>query len=80
MPPDLQWRKRKKKEIIKNMKRQVFFIYLILEWLFYFAFEKTSYALPKRLQHRCFPVNIAKCLTTDFYIEHLLIILFQSFM
>ena len=38
---------KEKNEIIKYMKRQVFFIYLIIEWLFYFAFEKTSYALPK---------------------------------
>ena len=38
---------KEKNEIIKYMKRQVFFIYLIVEWLFYFAFEKTSYALPK---------------------------------
>ena len=25
----------------------------------------------KRLQHRCFPVNIAKCLSTAFYIEYI---------
>ena len=34
-----------------------------------------------RLQHRCFPVNIAKCLSTAFYIEHLpFIMLFRNFM
>ena len=27
--------------------------------------------LKKRLQHRCFPVNIAKFLRTSFFIEHL---------
>ena len=26
--------------------------------------------IKKRLQHRCFPVNIAKCLSTAFYTEH----------
>ena len=26
--------------------------------------------IKKRLQHKCFPVNIAKCLSTAFYIEH----------
>ena len=34
----------------------------------------------KRLQHRCFSVNIAKCLSTAFYTEHLFIILFRNFM
>ena len=35
----------------------------------------------KILQHRFIPVNIAKCLSTAFFIEHLLfIILFQNFM
>ena len=27
--------------------------------------------IKKRLQHRCFPVNIAKCLSTAFYIEYI---------
>ena len=37
--------------------------------------------IKKRLQHRCFPVNIAKCLSTVTYIERLLFIkLFQNFM
>ena len=37
--------------------------------------------IKKRLQHRCFSVNIAKCLRTDFFIEHfwwLLLRLFSS--
>ena len=33
-----------------------------------------------RLQHRCFPVNIAKFLRTIFFIKHLFIIVFQNFM
>ena len=37
--------------------------------------------IKKRHQHRCFPVNIAKCLSTAFYIEHLpFIIRFRNFM
>ena len=37
--------------------------------------------IKKILQHRCFPVNIAKCLSTAFLIEHLLFIkLFRNFM
>ena len=37
--------------------------------------------IKKRLQHRWFPVNIAKCLSTVTYIEHLLFIkIFQNFM
>ena len=37
--------------------------------------------IKKRLQHRCFPVNIAKCLSTAFYIEHFVRIqyTFQNF-
>ena len=37
--------------------------------------------IKKRLQHRCFPVNIAKCLSTAFYIEHFVPIhyTFQNF-
>ena len=27
--------------------------------------------IKKRLQHRCFPVNIAKCLSTAFYMEYI---------
>ena len=27
--------------------------------------------IKKRLQHRCFPVNIAKCLSTAFYVEYI---------
>ena len=37
--------------------------------------------IKKRLQLRCFPVNIAKCLSTAFCIEHLpFIIFFRNFM
>ena len=32
---------------------------------------KTGNFIKKRLQHRCFPVNIAKFLRTAFFIEHL---------
>ena len=32
---------------------------------------KTCNFFKKRLQHRCFPVNIAKCLRTALFIEHL---------
>ena len=32
---------------------------------------KTTTLLQKRLQHRCFPVNIEKCLRTTFFAEHL---------
>ena len=37
--------------------------------------------IKKRLQHRCFPVKIAKCLSTAFYIEHFVPIhyTFQNF-
>ena len=33
--------------------------------------RKTPDFIKKRLQHRCFPVNIAKFLRTAFFIEHL---------
>ena len=37
--------------------------------------------IKKILQHRCFPVNIAKCLSAAFFIEYLLlIILLRNFM
>ena len=37
--------------------------------------------IKKRHQHRCFSVNVAKCLNTAFYIEHIpFIILFRNFM
>ena len=37
--------------------------------------------IKKRHQHRCFPVNIGKCLSTAFYIEHIpFFILFIDFM
>ena len=124
---------KEKNEIIKNMKRQVFFIYLSFRIAFLFCFWEnvlfTSYVLAttvlfvpvgkrsnsrsqmfykidplknlaiftgkhlcwrlflinfykKRLRHRCFPVNIAKCLSTTFnIIEHLpFIIIFRNFM
>ena len=32
---------------------------------------KACHFIKKRLQHRCFPVNIAKILKTAFFIEHL---------
>ena len=37
--------------------------------------------IKKRPQHRCFPANIAKCLSTAFYIEHFVPIhyTFQNF-
>ena len=47
------------------------------------AFKNLTIFTGKKLQeiqHRCFPVNIAKCLSTAFYIEHLFIILFRNFM
>ena len=31
--------------------------------------------IKKRLQHRCFPMNIAKFSGTDFFIEHLRLLL-----
>ena len=34
--------------------------------------------IKKRLQHRCFPMNIAKCLSTTFYIEHVIASLYFS--
>ena len=47
-----------------------------LDWRFFLInFVK------KRHQHRCFSVNVAKCLSTAFYIEYIpFIILFRSFM
>ena len=37
--------------------------------------------IKKRHQHRCFSVNVTKCLSTAFYIEHIpFIILFTNFM
>ena len=123
---------KEKNEIIKTWKGKFFSSTWVLEWFFYFVFEKTSYSLPiwlvtialfvpvvkrsnsrsqvfykihvlknleiftrkhlcwsfflinfikNRLQNRCFPVNIAKCLSTAFYIEHLpFITLFRDFM
>ena len=123
---------KEKNEIIKNMKRQVFFIYLSFRIAFLFCFWEnvlfTSYVLAttvlfvpvgkcsnnrsqmfckidalknlaiftgkhlvwrfflinfikKTYQHRCFSVNVAKYLSTAFYIEHIpFIILFRSFM
>ena len=112
---------KEKNEIIKNMKRQVFFIYLSFRIAFLVCFWEnvwfTSYVacyycvvpvgkhsnsrsqkfykinalknlaiftgkhlcwrfflinfIKKRHQHRCFPVNIAKCLSTAFYIEYI---------
>ena len=35
------------------------------------VFLKAYNFIKKRLQHRCFPVKIAKCLRTGFFIEHL---------
>ena len=108
---------KEKNEIIKNMKRQVFFIYLsfriaflVCFWenvwfasyvtcyycvvpvgkhsnsrsqMFYDALQKLAIFtgkqlcwrfflinfIKKRLQHRSFPVNVAKYLSTDFHIE-----------
>ena len=34
--------------------------------------------IKKRHQHRCFPVNIAKCLSTAFYIEYIPFIITPS--
>ena len=112
---------KEKSEIIKNMKRQVFFIYLSFRIAFLVCFWEnvwfTSYVacyycvvpvgkhsnsrsqkfykinalknlaiftgkhlcwrfflinfIKKRLQYRCFPVNIAKCLSTAFYIGYI---------
>ena len=110
---------KEKNKIIKNMKRQVFFIYLsfiiaflVCFWenvwfasyvpcyycvvpvgkhsnsrsqMFYDALQNLAIFtgkqlcwrfflinfIKKRLQHRCFPVNIAKCLSTAFYIEYI---------
>ena len=122
---------KEKNEIIKNMKRQVFFIYLSFRIAFLVCFWEnvwfTSHVaccycvvpvrkhsnsrsqkfckinalknlaiftgkhlcwrfflinfIKKRHQHRCFPVNIAKCLSTAFYIEHFVPIhyTFQNF-
>ena len=37
--------------------------------------------IKKRHQQRCFPVNVAKCLSTAFYIEHIPFIIFlRNFM
>ena len=112
---------KEKNEIIKNMKRQVFFIYLSFRIAFLVCFwENVSFTshvacyycvapvrkhsnsrsqkfykinalknlaiftgkhlcwrfflinfIKKRLQYRCFPVNIVKCLSTAFYIEYI---------
>ena len=112
---------KEKNEIIKNMKRQVFLIYLSFRIAFLVSFWEnvwfTSYVvcyycvapvgkhsnsrsqmfykidayknlaiftgkylcwrffllnfIKKRLQHRCFPVNIAKCSSIAFYIEYM---------
>ena len=111
--------RKREKEIIKNMKRQVFFIDLSFRIAFLVCFRENvqfpSYVasyycvvpvgkhsnsrsqmfydalqnlaiftgkhlcwrfflinfIKKRHQHRCFPVNIAKCLSTAFYIEYI---------
>ena len=110
---------KEKNEIIKKMKRQVFFIYLSFRIAFLVCFWENvwfiSYVacyysvacvgkhsnsrsqmfykidslknlaiftgkhwcwrfflinfIKKRLQHKCFPVNIAKCFSTAFYVE-----------
>ena len=43
--------------------------------------EVRSYFETQIIQHRCFPVNIAKCLCTAFYIKHFVPIhyTFQNF-
>ena len=122
-----------KNKIIKNMKKQVFFIYLSFRIAFLFCFWENVWFyyyvacyycfgplgkhsnsrsqmfykidalkidalamftgkdlcwrfllinfIKKRLKHGCFPVNISKCLSTAFYIEHLwFIILLKIFM
>ena len=112
---------KEKNQVIKNMKRQIFFIYLSFRITFLVCFWENvwfaSYVacyysfvpvgkhsnsrsqmfykidalknlaiftrkhlcwrfflinfIKKSLQHRCFPVNIAKCLSTAFYIEYI---------
>ena len=113
---------KEKTKIIKNIKRQVCFIYLSFRIAFTFCFGENVLSLPmwlvttvlfdpvgkrskshsqmfckidtlknlfiftgkhlcwrffltafikKRHQHRCFPVNIGKCFSTAFYIEHI---------
>ena len=39
-----------------------------------FKLQRSAFLLEKRLQHRCFPVNVAKFLRTVFVIQHLLFI------
>ena len=39
--------------------------------------EFTENFINKRLQHRCFPVNIAKFLRTSFFINHLRLLVLQ---
>ena len=62
--------------------------YQLQEHLFAAAFKKEAHKnfaifarpvifIKKRLQHRCFPVNIAKFIRTDFVIEHLRWLLLQ---
>ena len=42
------------------------------------AWMKTYHFIKKRLQHRCFPVNIRKFLITSFFTEHLWWLLLQN--
>ena len=44
----------------------------MLDKLFWKTALKAYNFIKKRLQQRCFPVNIAKFLWTAFFIEHLL--------
>ena len=42
------------------------------------AWMKTYHFIKKRLQHRCFPMNIRKFLITSFFTEHLWWLLLQN--
>ena len=53
--------------VFKNFYRKT----PVLESLNNVADLQANNFIKKRLQHRCFPVNVAKFLRTAFFIEHL---------
>ena len=64
----------------RNSRWQMFFKIGARESLAIFTEKRLKACdfIKKRLQHRCFPVNIAKFLRTAFFIEHLWWLLLNS--
>ena len=64
-------------DVLKNI---VIFTGKHLCWRLFFIKLKACNFIKKRLQHKCVPVNIVKCLRATFFIEHLRwLLLYGSF-